>query len=104
MSLSCVFIFVRQRVKEKIARDREERAQKVQYRHLSCSAVISHYSYWNQSFFIQFGGGGSTATSTQPAETSQGPPPTKKEYDESRIQVQPCFKPVLVYTSLMISV
>ncbi|XP_029020834.1 UBX domain-containing protein 1 [Betta splendens] len=53
----------RQRVKEKIARDREERAQK-------------------------FGGGGSMATSTQPAETSQGPPPTKKEYDESRIQVR----------------
>ncbi|XP_026185551.1 UBX domain-containing protein 1 isoform X2 [Mastacembelus armatus] len=61
----------RQRVKEKIARDREERAQK-------------------------FGGGGplNTATSSQPAEaspsspTSQGPPPTKKEYDESRIQVR----------------
>lgn len=61
----------RQRVKEKIARDREERAQK-------------------------FGGGGSstTATSSQPAQpspsspTSQGPPPTKKEYDESRIQVR----------------
>uniref|UniRef100_A0A672YZM2 UBX domain protein 1 n=1 Tax=Sphaeramia orbicularis TaxID=375764 RepID=A0A672YZM2_9TELE len=54
-----------------IARDREERAQK-------------------------FGGGGSstTATSSQPAQpspsspTSQGPPPTKKEYDESRIQVR----------------
>ncbi|XP_023263115.1 UBX domain-containing protein 1 [Seriola lalandi dorsalis] len=61
----------RQRVKEKIARDREERAQK-------------------------FGGGGppSTAASFQPAQpspsspTSQGPPPTKKEYDESRIQVR----------------
>ncbi|XP_074530427.1 UBX domain-containing protein 1 [Halichoeres trimaculatus] len=61
----------RQRVKEKIARDREERAQK-------------------------FGSGGatSTAASTQPAEpspsspTSHGPPPTKKEYDESRIQVR----------------
>ncbi|XP_070769277.1 UBX domain-containing protein 1 isoform X1 [Enoplosus armatus] len=61
----------RQRVKEKIARDREERAQK-------------------------FGGGGppSTATSSQPAQpspsspTSHGPPPTKKEYDESRIQVR----------------
>ncbi|KAF7661009.1 hypothetical protein LDENG_00270330 [Lucifuga dentata] len=61
----------RQRVKEKIARDREERAQK-------------------------FGGGGSssTAMSTQPtlpspsSPTSQGPPPTKKEYDESRIQVR----------------
>ncbi|XP_040904075.1 UBX domain-containing protein 1 [Toxotes jaculatrix] len=61
----------RQRVKEKIARDREERAQK-------------------------FGGGGppSTAASSQPAQpspsspTSQGPPPTKKEYDESRIQVR----------------
>ncbi|GAA6225302.1 UBX domain-containing protein 1 [Lates japonicus] len=61
----------RQRVKEKIARDREERAQK-------------------------FGGGGppSTAASYQPAQpspsspTSQGPPPTKREYDESRIQVR----------------
>lgn len=61
----------RQRVKEKIARDREERAQK-------------------------FGGGApsSTAASSQPAQpspsspTSQGPPPTKKEYDESRIQVR----------------
>lgn len=61
----------RQRVKEKIARDREERAQK-------------------------FGGGGatSTAASSQPAEpspsspTGHGPPPTKKEYDESRIQVR----------------
>ncbi|XP_031592151.1 UBX domain-containing protein 1 [Oreochromis aureus] len=61
----------RQRVKEKIARDREERAQK-------------------------FGGGApsSTAASSQNAQpspsspTSQGPPPTKKEYDESRIQVR----------------
>ncbi|KAM8733522.1 UBX domain-containing protein 1 [Acanthopagrus schlegelii] len=61
----------RQRVKEKIARDREERAQK-------------------------FGGGGtpSTAAASQPAQpspsspTSHGPPPTKKEYDESRIQVR----------------
>ncbi|XP_070692628.1 UBX domain-containing protein 1 [Pempheris klunzingeri] len=60
----------RQRVKEKIARDREERAQK-------------------------FGGGPpSTAASCQPAQpspsspTSHGPPPTKKEYDESRIQVR----------------
>ncbi|XP_041845319.1 UBX domain-containing protein 1 isoform X2 [Melanotaenia boesemani] len=61
----------RQRVKDKIARDREERAQK-------------------------FGGGAptSTAASSQPAPTSpssptsQGPPPTKKEYDESRIQVR----------------
>ncbi|XP_068571035.1 UBX domain-containing protein 1 [Cebidichthys violaceus] len=61
----------RQRVKDKIARDREERAQK-------------------------FGGGAppSTAASSQPAQpspsspTSHGPPPTKKEYDESRIQVR----------------
>ncbi|KAM9375691.1 UBX domain-containing protein 1 isoform 1-T2 [Pholidichthys leucotaenia] len=61
----------RQRVKEKIARDREERAQK-------------------------FGGGApvSTAASSQPtppspsSPTGQGPPPTKKEYDESRIQVR----------------
>ncbi|XP_051931892.1 UBX domain-containing protein 1 isoform X2 [Hippocampus zosterae] len=55
----------RQRVKEKIARDREERAQK-------------------------FGGGG-TSTSVQPSPvspTSQGLPPIKKEYDESRIQVR----------------
>ncbi|XP_033829478.1 UBX domain-containing protein 1 isoform X1 [Periophthalmus magnuspinnatus] len=53
----------RQRVKEKIARDREERAQK-------------------------FGGG---ASSSQPSPTSppgQGPPPTKREYDESRIQIR----------------
>ncbi|KAM7389847.1 hypothetical protein PAMP_023799 [Pampus punctatissimus] len=61
----------RQRVKEKIARDREERAQK-------------------------FGGGGSsnTVASFQPVQPSppsptiQGPPPTKKEYEESRIQVR----------------
>ncbi|XP_076015787.1 UBX domain-containing protein 1 [Genypterus blacodes] len=61
----------RQRVKDKIARDREERAQK-------------------------FGGVGpsSTAVPVQPTQpspsspTSQGPPPTKKEYDESRIQVR----------------
>ncbi|XP_057705685.1 UBX domain-containing protein 1 isoform X2 [Corythoichthys intestinalis] len=59
----------RQRVKEKIARDREERAKK-------------------------FGGGGTSSTSTTPVQpgplspTSQGPPPTKKEYDESRIQVR----------------
>ncbi|MEQ2235778.1 UBX domain-containing protein 1, partial [Ilyodon furcidens] len=61
----------RQRVKDKIARDREERAQK-------------------------FGGGApsSTATSSQPTPPSpsspsgQGPPPTKREYDESRIQVR----------------
>nr|XP_046263107.1 UBX domain-containing protein 1 isoform X2 [Scatophagus argus] len=61
----------RQRVKEKIARDREERAQK-------------------------FGSGGQTSTtaSSQPSQpspsspTSHGPPPTKKEYDESRIQVR----------------
>ncbi|XP_017263740.1 UBX domain-containing protein 1 [Kryptolebias marmoratus] len=61
----------RQRVKEKIARDREERAQK-------------------------FGGGASSsaAASSQPtlpspsSPTGQGPPPTKKEYDESRIQVR----------------
>lgn len=61
----------RQRVKDKIARDREERAQK-------------------------FGGAAppTTATSSQPAPpspsspTGQGPPPTKKEYDESRIQVR----------------
>jgi len=60
----------KQRVKEKIARDREERAQK-------------------------FGGGSSSAAiSPPPAEpkplspTSQGPPPPKKEYDECRIQVR----------------
>uniref|UniRef100_A0A3P9L9V1 UBX domain protein 1 n=1 Tax=Oryzias latipes TaxID=8090 RepID=A0A3P9L9V1_ORYLA len=61
----------RQRVKDKIARDREERAQK-------------------------FGGGAAstTAASSQPnlpspsSPTSQGPPPSKKEYDESRIQVR----------------
>ncbi|KAG7517262.1 UBX domain-containing protein 1 [Solea senegalensis] len=61
----------RQRVKDKIARDREERAQK-------------------------FGGGPppSTAASSQPAQpsptspTGQGPPPTKREYDESRIQIR----------------
>jgi len=53
----------RQRVKEKIARDREERAQKF----------------------------GSGASSSQPSPTSppgQGPPPTKREYDESRIQIR----------------
>lgn len=57
----------RQRVKDKIARDREERAQK-------------------------FGGG--TSASTPPSQqsptspTDQGPPPTKREYDESRIQIR----------------
>lgn len=60
----------RQRVKDKIARDREERAQKF-------GSVPP-----------------STAASSQPAQprpsspTSHGPPPTKKEYDESRIQVR----------------
>lgn len=60
----------RQRVKDRIARDREERAQK-------------------------FGGGAqSAAAPPEPAQpsltspTSQGPPPSKKEYDESRIQVR----------------
>uniref|UniRef100_A0A8C6U9D4 UBX domain protein 1 n=1 Tax=Neogobius melanostomus TaxID=47308 RepID=A0A8C6U9D4_9GOBI len=58
----------RQRVKDKIARDREERAQK-------------------------FGGGTSfsaTPTSQQSptSPTGQGPPPTKREYDESRIQIR----------------
>lgn len=60
----------KQRVRDKIARDREERAQK-------------------------FGGGSSsTAVSPPPAEpappspTSQGPPPAKKDYDECRIQVR----------------
>ncbi|XP_029917674.1 UBX domain-containing protein 1 [Myripristis murdjan] len=61
----------KQRVKEKIARDREERAQK-------------------------FGGGGASSTAVSPppsqpnpsSPTSQGPPPTKKEYDECRIQVR----------------
>lgn len=58
----------RQRVKDKIARDREERAQKF---------------------------GGSASSSTTPTSqqsptspTSQGPPPTKREYDESRIQIR----------------
>lgn len=58
----------RQRVKDKIARDREERAQKF---------------------------GGSASSSTTPTSqqsptspTGQGPPPTKREYDESRIQIR----------------
>ncbi|XP_046876863.1 UBX domain-containing protein 1 [Hypomesus transpacificus] len=60
----------KQRVRDKIARDREERAQK-------------------------FGGGSSsttvsspTADPTPPSPTSQGPPPAKKDYDECRIQVR----------------
>ncbi|XP_056625289.1 UBX domain-containing protein 1 [Triplophysa dalaica] len=61
----------KQRVKEKIARDREERAQK-------------------------FGGGSSSTTlSSPPSEApqlsspeSQGAPPAKKDYDECRIQVR----------------
>lgn len=58
----------RQRVKDKIARDREERAQK-------------------------FAGGASSSPTSPPqpsptSPTGQGPPPTKKEYDESRIQVR----------------
>lgn len=61
----------KQRVKDKIARDREERAQK-------------------------FGGGSSsTALSSPPSEApsqsspeNQGPPPAKKDYDECRIQVR----------------
>ncbi|XP_056295984.1 UBX domain-containing protein 1 isoform X2 [Pseudoliparis swirei] len=61
----------RQRVKDKIARDREERALK-----FGASVLTS------------------TAAPSQPAQpspsspTSHGPPPTKKEYDESRIQVR----------------
>uniref|UniRef100_A0A8C6UD50 UBX domain protein 1 n=1 Tax=Neogobius melanostomus TaxID=47308 RepID=A0A8C6UD50_9GOBI len=70
--LKLLFLFKsflsRQRVKDKIARDREERAQK-------------------------FGGGTSfsaTPTSQQSptSPTGQGPPPTKREYDESRIQIR----------------
>lgn len=58
----------RQRVKDKIARDREERAQK-------------------------FGGGASSSTTptsqqSPTSPTGQGPPPTKREYDESRIQIR----------------
>uniref|UniRef100_A0AAV2MK95 UBX domain-containing protein 1 n=1 Tax=Knipowitschia caucasica TaxID=637954 RepID=A0AAV2MK95_KNICA len=54
----------RQRVKDKIARDREERAQK-------------------------FGGGASSSQVPSPTSpTGQGPPPTKREYDESRIQIR----------------
>ncbi|KAM6953280.1 LOW QUALITY PROTEIN: UBX domain-containing protein 1 [Aplochiton taeniatus] len=61
----------KQRVRDKIARDREERAKK-------------------------FGGGGSSSTAlspppgepTPPSPTSQGPPPAKKDYDECRIQVR----------------
>lgn len=58
----------RQRVKDKIARDREERAQK-------------------------FGGGATSSTSptsqqSPTSPTDQGPPPTKREYDESRIQIR----------------
>ncbi|CAL8302066.1 unnamed protein product [Arctogadus glacialis] len=62
----------KQRVKDKIARDREERAKK-------------------------FGGGcapaaESTSAPVQPPPSSpvggQGPPPTKKEYEECRIQVR----------------
>lgn len=61
----------KQRVRDKIARDREERAQK-------------------------FGGGSSgTGISSPPAEATsppasenQGPPPAKKDYDECRIQVR----------------
>lgn len=58
----------RQRVKDKIARDREERAQK-------------------------FGGGATSSTTptsqqSPTSPTGQGPPPTKREYDESRIQIR----------------
>ncbi|XP_072293776.1 UBX domain-containing protein 1 isoform X2 [Eucyclogobius newberryi] len=53
----------RQRVKDKIARDREERAQK-------------------------FGGGASSSQPSPTWPTGQGPPPTKREYDESRIQIR----------------
>uniref|UniRef100_A0A3P8VAI5 UBX domain protein 1 n=1 Tax=Cynoglossus semilaevis TaxID=244447 RepID=A0A3P8VAI5_CYNSE len=57
----------RQRVKDKIARDREERAQK-------------------------FGGGAPAvpgpAQPTPTSPTSQGPPPSKKEYEESKIQIR----------------
>ncbi|XP_060935325.1 UBX domain-containing protein 1 [Limanda limanda] len=64
----------RQRVKDKIARDREERAQKF--------GVL---------------GPQSVAASSQPAQpaqpslsspTSHGPPPTKRDYDMSKIQVR----------------
>ncbi|CAN9507135.1 unnamed protein product [Ophioblennius macclurei] len=56
----------RQKVKDRIARDKEERAQK----------------------FGRSGPPSSAASSRPNPPTSQGPPPTKKEYDESRIQVR----------------
>uniref|UniRef100_A0AAX7TGX7 UBX domain-containing protein n=1 Tax=Astatotilapia calliptera TaxID=8154 RepID=A0AAX7TGX7_ASTCA len=61
----------RQRVKEKIARDREERAQKFGGIAPSSTTASSHPGQPSPS-----------------SPTSQGPPPTKKEYDESRIQVR----------------
>ncbi|CAB1337534.1 unnamed protein product [Coregonus sp. 'balchen'] len=60
----------RQRVRDKIARDREERA-------------------------LKFGGGSSSTALTSPSAEgppssppSQGPPPAKKDYNECRIQVR----------------
>lgn len=60
----------KQRVRDKIARDREERAMK-------------------------FGGGSSGAATSPPPEATspppsdnQGPPPAKKDYDECRIQIR----------------
>ncbi|KAG7230407.1 hypothetical protein INR49_024513 [Caranx melampygus] len=62
----------RQRVKDKIARDREERAQKVTLEVEDPQAQLHHPTY-----------------PAQPLITHQPrPPPTKKEYDESRIQVR----------------
>ncbi|CAL8264259.1 unnamed protein product [Lota lota] len=62
----------KQRVKDKIARDREERAKKF-------GGAVPQ-------------GAESTSSPVQPSPSSpvggQGPPPTKKEYDECRIQVR----------------
>uniref|UniRef100_A0AAX7UHU2 UBX domain protein 1 n=1 Tax=Astatotilapia calliptera TaxID=8154 RepID=A0AAX7UHU2_ASTCA len=89
----------RQRVKEKIARDREERAQKVLFKFIFhfCILPLLVETRTTWTFFsVKFGGiaPSSTTASSHPGQpspsspTSQGPPPTKKEYDESRIQVR----------------
>uniref|UniRef100_A0A3Q4GB85 UBX domain protein 1 n=1 Tax=Neolamprologus brichardi TaxID=32507 RepID=A0A3Q4GB85_NEOBR len=78
----------------------EKKEHKRYFSSLFSISVFYHF-WWKQEqlgllFSVKFGGiaPSSTAASSQPGQpspsspTSQGPPPTKKEYDESRIQVR----------------
>lgn len=100
---------LRQRVRDKIARDREERALKVltaptasdSYAELLlnnvCISFIERVECTNPFYasLLQFGGGSSSRAVTSPSAEgppssppSQGPPPAKKDYNECRIQVR----------------